>query len=150
MRRGRPATKGVDDAVAIARKRGFVMRIEYGPENICDLIIRTALHLVVVRVRRMDTIAATLPEIEHACRTLIAELRLFPVSAQIELEIWLYSRHGTFRFFRINGTGLIEIARDGEPAGQPPGQPETGETSEVPKPDDSLGVPEPAIGDKGG
>lgn len=117
MTRGRPLARGIDAAVAIARKRGCVMKFEYGFENTCDLLIRTAHHIVLARVRRMDKISASVTEIEHASRDIIAELRLFPESAQIFLEFWSYSRHGTYRFFRISGTGLVELGGDGEPAG---------------------------------
>ena len=117
MKKGRPMTRGLDEAVAIARKRGCVMKFEYGLENTSDLLIRTATYIALVRLRRMDRIDATTSEIEHECRDLIAELRLFPESAQIHRELWAYSRHGTYRLFRIRGTGLVELGRDGEPAG---------------------------------
>lgn len=131
MKRGRPMTRGLDDAVAIARKRGCVMKFEYGLENTCDLMIRTATYIALVRLRRLDRIDAATSEIEHEVRDLIAELRLFPESVQIRREFWAYSRHGTYRLFGIRGTGLVELGRDGEPAGQagnsgtPPG-PEPG------------------------
>ena len=36
MTKGRPATRGVNDAVIIGRKRGCVMKIEYDLESVCD------------------------------------------------------------------------------------------------------------------
>jgi hypothetical protein len=119
MTKGRPATTGVDDAVVIARKRGCVMRIVYGLESTCDLFIRTAACVVFVKTRRTDKIVAAVKEIEHACQDLIAELRLFPASAQILLELWIYSKHGTYRFFRIGEAGLAEVDRDGMPVPLP-------------------------------
>lgn len=119
MTKGRPATTGIDDAVAIARKRGCVMRILYGFESICDLVIRTAAYVAFVKARRTNKITATIHEIGHVYRDLIAELRLFPESAQIVPELWVYSKHGTYRFFRIGGDGLLEIDQNGIPAGEP-------------------------------
>jgi hypothetical protein len=119
MTKGRPATRGVDDAVDIARKRGCVMKIVYGLESVCDLFIRTAAYIAFVKTRRTEKITATIQEIEHAYHDLIAELRLFPVSAQILLELWIYSRHGTYRFFRLGEAGLVELDRDGWPASLP-------------------------------
>lgn len=122
MTKGRPATRGIDDAVAIARTRGCTMRVLYGLESICDIMIRTATHIVLIKTRRMDRITATVAEIGHACRGPIGELRLFPQSEQIVLELWIYNKHGTYRFFRISPAGLCEIGRDGMPvagAGEP-------------------------------
>ena len=121
MTKGRPATTGVDDAVVIAHKRGCVMRIVYGLESICDLVIRTAAYVAFVKARRTDKITATIREIEHTYKDLIAELRLFPVSAEILCELWIYSKHGTYRFFRISVAGLDEVDRDGKPV-SPPGE----------------------------
>jgi hypothetical protein len=115
MTKGRPATRGIDDAIAIARKRGCVMRIMYGLESVCDLVVRTATHVFFIRTRRMDRITATIAEIEYACRGLIGELLLFPVSEQILLELWIYNKHGTYRFFQVRPAGLFEIGRDGIP-----------------------------------
>jgi hypothetical protein len=119
MTKGRPATRGVDDAVVIARKRGCVMRIVYGLESLSDLVIRTAAYVAFIKTRRTEKITATIREIEHAYQDLIAELRLFPVSAQILLELWVYSRHGTYRFFRLGEAGLAEVDRDGMPVPLP-------------------------------
>jgi hypothetical protein len=119
MTKGRPATTGVDDAVIIAHKRGCVMRIVYGLESICDLVIRTAAYVAFVKARRTDKITATIREIEHTYQDLIAELRLFPVSAEILRELWIYSKHGTYRFFRISMAGIDEVDRDGKPVRPP-------------------------------
>ena len=115
MTKGRPATRGIDDAVAIARKRGCVMKIQHGLESVCDFLIRTAAFVVFVKARRTDKIVATAREIEHGFRALIGELRLFPPSAQILLELWIYSKNGTYRFFRLGEAGIVEIDLDGMP-----------------------------------
>lgn len=70
-------------------------------------------YVVFVRIRRTEKIVATVRDIEHECCDLIAELRLFPKSAQIHLELWMYSKHGTYRFFRVRDDGLEELDRDG-------------------------------------
>lgn len=115
MTKGRPATTGIDHAVRIARERGCTMKICYGLENVCDLVIRTATHVIFIKARRTEKIVSALHEIESAYRDLIDELRLFPTSAQILLELWVYSKHGTFRFFRVGETGISEIDRVGAP-----------------------------------
>jgi hypothetical protein len=119
MTKGRPATTGIGDAVVIARKRGCTTRVVYGLESVCDLFIRTAAHVAFIKTRRTEKITATIREIEYAYQNLIGELRLFPESAQILLELWLYSKHGTYRFFRIGEAGLAEVDRDGIPVPLP-------------------------------
>lgn len=119
MSKGRPATRGIDDAVAIARKRGCVMRIAYGLDSTCDFLIRTVAYIVFAKIRRMDRITATLSEVGHEFRDIIEELRLFPDSKQILIELWIYSKHGTYRYFRVMENGLVEIAADGAPVTVP-------------------------------
>jgi hypothetical protein len=43
----------------------------------------------------------------------------------ISRELWLRSRHGTWRFFRVTADGLVEIGRDGNVC-PGPGGPDTG------------------------
>jgi hypothetical protein len=125
MKRGRPATRGIDDAVTIAQKRGCVMRVTYSPESVCDFFIRTVTFVIFVRVVRFEKIVAPANEIGHECRGIIAELRLFPQSLQIQTELWVYSKHGTYRFFRLTGAGLEEIPQNGEPGTAAPAGDET-------------------------
>lgn len=116
MKRGRPATRGIDDAVSIAQRRGCVTRVMYTPDSVCDFFIRTVALMIFVRVVRSEKIIAPVHEIAHEYREIIAELRLFPQSLQIQAELWIYSRHGTYRFFRLTDTGLEEIQQNGETA----------------------------------
>lgn len=128
MKRGRPATRGIDDAVSIAQKRGCVTRALQSPESICDFFIRTVTLVTFVRVVRFEKIVAPVSEIEHECREMIAELRLFPPSLQIHPELWIYTRHGTYRFFRLADDGLEEIQQSGEPGTAAPDAGEAGTT----------------------
>ena len=128
MRRGRPSTTGINDAVAIAKKRGCVMRVTYSSDCVCDFFIRTVALVIFVRAVRLEKIILPVEEIQRDCREIISELRLFPPSEQIQLEIWAYSKHGTYRFFRINGTGLEEIPESPEPETAIPAESQTGIT----------------------
>jgi len=149
MKRGRPATTGIKDAVAIAQKRGCVMQIVYASDSVCDFLIRTAALVIFARIVRFEKIIAPVSEIEHECRGIIAELQLFPRSEQIRLELWIYSKHGTYRFFRVTDAGLKEIQQNGELA--------TGLTAEGEAPPDTITdtVPDtvpvtgPSTGNKG-
>lgn len=95
------------------------MRVVFGFESLSDLVIRTAAYVAFVKTRRTEKITATIKEIEHAYQNLIDELRLFLVSAQILRDLWIYSKHGTYRFFRINERGLDEVDHHGMPVSRP-------------------------------
>lgn len=114
MKRGRPSTTGINDAVTIAKKRGCVMRVMYAPDSVCDFFIRTVTHVAFVRLIRIEKIVAPASEIERERREIIAELRLFPQSLQIKRELWVYNKYGTYRFFRLSDDGLEEIPQSGE------------------------------------
>jgi len=116
MKRGRPSTIGINNAVTIAKKRGCVMRVTYSSDSVCDFFIRTVTHVTFVRLIRIEKIVAPASEIKHEHREIIAELRLFPQSLQIKRELWVYNKYGTYRFFRLNDDGLEEIQQSGEPA----------------------------------
>jgi hypothetical protein len=113
MTRGRPVTKGVADAIRLAGARGYVMKFYPGPESMCDFLIRTPVHVIFVRVKRFLRILAPPAEIESEHRDLIQLLRSFPVSDSILRELWVYSKHGTYRYFRVTDTGIMEIDRAG-------------------------------------
>jgi len=108
-----------------------VMRVMYSSDSVCDFFIRTVTFVIFVRAVRFEKIILPVEEIERECREIISELRLFPPSEQIQLEIWAYSKHGTYRFFRINGTGLEEIPESPEPETAIPAEGHTG-TTDIP------------------
>jgi len=116
MKRGRPSTTGINNAIPIAQKRGCVMRVTYSPESVCDFFIRTVTLVVFIRLIRIEKIVASVNEIEYDYREIIAELRLFPQSQQIQKELWVYNKYGTYRFFRLTEDSLEEIQPSGEPA----------------------------------
>jgi hypothetical protein len=115
MTRGRPVSKALDDALPVARGRGTVMRFCPETESTCDLMIRTSVHLVIVRVKRVCKIRCTAEAIEAELHEWLILLRSFPVSKSILCEIWVYTKQGSWRFFRVGSTGLVEIDRDGNP-----------------------------------
>jgi len=118
MTRGRPVTRGVSDAVRIAKGRGTVMQFCAGTECVSDFMIRTPAHLVFVRVKRFIKILSPVAAIEAEHEEIIGEIRSLPSSDAILYELWVYSKHGTYRFFRIMENGIREIGRDGSvPAG---------------------------------
>jgi len=115
MTRGRPVSKALTDALPVARARGNVMRFCPETESACDLMIRTSVHLVFVRVKRIRKIRCTKEEIGAELQEWVIVLRSLPVSESILSELWVYTKQGSKRYFRIGSTGMMEIDKDGKP-----------------------------------
>jgi hypothetical protein len=115
MTRGRPVSKALDEAIPVARARGNVMKFCPEPESACDLMIRTSVHLVFVRIKRVCKIRCTKEEIGAELQEWVIVLCSLPVSESILCELWVYTKQGSWRYFRVRSTGLVEIGRDGNP-----------------------------------
>jgi hypothetical protein len=115
MTRGRLPKKGLEDAILVAKARGTVMSFLQNKETLCDFMIMGNGNLVVVRVRKARRIRNTREEFEREFQDPIMGLRAFPSSGLILKELWMYSRYGIWRFFRIEDTGIVEICQDGMP-----------------------------------
>jgi hypothetical protein len=86
-----------------------------GPENLYDFTIVSGIPVAFVRVSYCDRIHAPVPEIALEFRDELIRLCLVTLHEAISRELWLRSRHGTWRFFRFTGECLIELGRDGQP-----------------------------------
>jgi hypothetical protein len=113
MTRGRLPKKGLGDAIQVATARGTVMSFLQNRESICDFMIMVNGILVFVQVRKARRICGTREEIEREFRDSVMRLRSFPSSALVVKELWIYSRYGIWRFFRIEDTGIVEVCQDG-------------------------------------
>lgn len=109
MTRGRPVTRGVDDAIRIARARGTVSRFCPGPGCVFSFMIRTPVQRVFVRIRYVTVLHVPVKEVEGEYRDLIALLRSQSGPGPDILELWTYNKHGSYRYFRIGDAGLIEL-----------------------------------------
>ena len=109
MTRGRLPKKGLDDAILVAMARGTVMIFLHNKETLCDFMIISNGHLIFVRVRTAIRIHCTREEIEREFRDPIMQLRYVPGPGPVIRELWVYSRYGIWRFFRIEDTGIVEI-----------------------------------------
>jgi hypothetical protein len=70
-----------------------------------------------VRVKYTEYIRAVLGEIARDCDDEIRRLRSVTQDAALSCELWLRSRYGTWRFFRVTADALVELGRDGLPIG---------------------------------
>jgi len=115
LSRGPLPKRALAAAIPLAEKRGKVHIVRQGPENLYDFEIVSVVPIAFVRVKRAERILATLQEIAQDFHDAIVRLRLVASSAAISRELWLRSKHGTWRFFRVMSDGIIELGQDGEP-----------------------------------
>jgi hypothetical protein len=112
MTRGRLVTKGLDEAIQTAGARGAIMKFSPYGEIVCNFLIRSPLRLTFVRIKYASRFHGTLAEIEAEYRDLIGRLRSIPGSSLVIRELWIYSRYGTWRYFRVTETGIEETSRE--------------------------------------
>jgi hypothetical protein len=145
MKRGPEPVKGSEVAIPVALRRGRVMRFRSSPTYVSNFLIYGNGLLVLVSLRlAWRLFRAILAEInadyaDANRRALHGPLR----GAGVPRALWLYSRHGALRFFRVGADGVLkEIDRDGVPFvdGKPAdsGLPDTGKAD--------LTAPAPAVG----
>jgi len=117
MKRGPEPVKGFDAAIPAALRRGQVMRFQSSPEYVGNFLFYGNGLLVMVCLRLAVRLSrATLAEICADNAGAIAGLCTIPCGGPVSRELWLYTRHGRLRFFRVDGNGgLEEIDRDGVP-----------------------------------
>ncbi len=105
------------DALAYAHRRGMVQKAESGPDNLYHFTIVSEGMVSFVRVRYMPRILATIAEIATYFSDAIGRLRRIVQAGAVSRELWIRSRHGTFRFFRLTAAGLVEIDEHGNTTG---------------------------------
>lgn len=115
MSRGPRQVRTLSDAIPIAHVRGHVQMTATGPEQLYDFTIASSFPVAFVTAKYAPRIFATLAEIVAEFQEAIARLRSVTQDAAISRELWLRSKHGTWRFFRIMADHLVELGRDGKP-----------------------------------
>jgi hypothetical protein len=115
MTRGPRPHRAIGEAVPIAKARGIVQMAMSGPERIFDIAIISKIPVTFSRVMFAPEILATIQDLAEYYQKEIAQLRVIARDAAITAELWLRSKHGTWRFFRVTPNSLVEIDRDGTP-----------------------------------
>src|SRR5208337_3920930 len=114
MSRGPRPFQTLRDAIPIARGRGTVQMAERGPESLFDFTITGGKPVAFVSVKYTEYIRAMLGEIARDFDDEIRRLRSITQDAALSCELWLRSRYGTWRFFRVTADALVELGRDGQ------------------------------------
>jgi hypothetical protein len=84
-----------------------------GPERVFDIAIISKVPVAFVRVMFAPEILATIQQLTKDFKEEIAQLRIITRDAAITAELWLRSTHGTWRFFLVTPSTLVEIDRRG-------------------------------------
>jgi hypothetical protein len=115
MTRGPRPHRAIAEAVPIGKARGIVQMAISGPERIFDIAIISKIPVTFSRVMFVPEILATIQDLAEYYKKEIAQLRVIARDAAVTAELWLRSKHGTWRFFLIMPNSLVEIDRDGKP-----------------------------------
>lgn len=138
MTRGRKPLTALREAERIAQKRGEVRHFAHEREMICPFVIFTTVSVAFVRIRRVRRLRCTPAQLEGEASEDLAILRSIAYAAGISRELWICSPKGSFRFFRVLDTSLMEFTRDGRIVAAPVAAP-----LPCPVPEPGMGMPVP-------
>jgi hypothetical protein len=91
------------------------MEIVQNGETPAMIVILANGSVIFVQIRRAEPFMRTPEELGAENRESLTLLRSLGTGAEIVLELWVYSKHGSLRFFRVEASWLLEIGRDGRP-----------------------------------
>ena len=114
MSRGPRPHRALAEAIPIAKARGIIQLALSGPERVFDIAIVSKIPVAFARVMFAPAILATPREVADDFKEEIARLRVIARDAAVTAELWLRSKHGTWRFFLVTPNSLVEIDRDGK------------------------------------
>jgi len=115
MSRGPRPHRALAEAVPIAKARGIVQLAQSGPERFFDIAIISKIPVTFTRVMFAPEILATIQQLAQDFKEEIVQLRIIARDKAITAELWLRSKHGTWRFFLVTPDSLVEIDREGKP-----------------------------------
>ena len=114
MTRGPRPHRALAEAIPIAKACGIVQLALSGPERVSGIAIVSKIPVAFARVMFAPTILATVHELADYFKEEIARLWIIVRNAAVTAELWLRSKHGTWRFFLVTPSALVEIDRDGK------------------------------------
>lgn len=114
MPRGPRPWKALEAAIPIAKARGIIQMATGGTERIYDISIISKIPIAFVTVMFAPKILATIPELAEYYKNDLARLRLIARDAAVAAELWIRSRHGTWRYFLVTPSAMAEIDSEGK------------------------------------
>ncbi len=113
MTRGNPPKTALDEAKAIASRRGGFLLIPGKRGDSFDLIIFEEFRTIFVKVKRSLTNFSWPREVLHQYEREIAHVHRVPLTTVTAREFWVRHPNGTWQFFLIRHDSIIEIRADG-------------------------------------
>ena len=113
MSRGPRPHRALAEAVPIAKARGIIQLALGGPERVFDIAIVSKIPVTFTRVMFAPAILANTRQLADDFKEEIAQLRIIARDTAITAELWIRSKHGTWRFFLVTPNSLVEIDRGG-------------------------------------
>jgi len=113
MTRGNHPLQGRSLVRPLAGLRGSVSMIEPEPDTLLDLVITRPGSFAAVTIKKVELLHGPAAAFEAKYCDLIGQMRQLPDGGPVSREVWYYNRYGSWRFFRIEDTGLRELTRDG-------------------------------------
>ena len=113
MTRGKHPFQGRSLARPLAGRRGSVSMIEPEQDTLLDLVITSPGSFAAVTLKKVEMLHGPAEVFETRYDDLIGQIRQLPDGCPVSREVWYYNRYGSWRFFRIEDTGLRELTRDG-------------------------------------
>jgi hypothetical protein len=121
MTKGPVPQKAIDIALPVAMVRGFVIPCRRVNGSVADFVIAGPGWTAVVSICRTKRLNELVAEMAMQFPLAIAGLARVPPAPGRSCEIWACDYYGNIRFFRVAGTGLVEIGRDGNLLADPAG-----------------------------
>jgi hypothetical protein len=119
MSRGPLPQKAIDTALPVAKIRGFVIVCRRYRGSVVDFIVaEPGGSTSLVRMVRTKRLHESLADMQFQLASGIAALRRVPESQGRTRELWGCDYYGNLRFFRLAGTGLVEIDSGGRPVNE--------------------------------
>jgi hypothetical protein len=112
--RGARPHKALAEAIPIAKARGLIQMAMGGPERIYDLSIVSKIPIVFASIMFAPKILSGIPELAEYYKKDLARLRVIARDTAVVIELWIRSRHGTWRFFQVTPSSLVEVDREGK------------------------------------
>ena len=114
MSRGIRPHRAFAEAIPIAQARGLIQKAMSGPEQIFDIAIVSKVPYTFARVMFAPEILAPVTDLAEYYKKEIARLRLIARALAGSAELWIRSKHGSWRFFLVTPDSLVEIDREGK------------------------------------
>lgn len=114
MSRGPLPSMGMDVAHVAARMRGRVLEFRRSSKIPANFLIVGCGCFALVRVQKAQRLHGSPDETERDFHEAVVLLRSVPCGGPVTRELWLYSRYGVLRYFRVDDARLVELGPDGK------------------------------------